>query len=468
MVMPAIYPITCHTDHVGAGSTFVVVQGFAHNGCDHIPLALKKGASRIVVDQELSSELCFLITKQGAKLERVENARKALACLSAQASDHAHKKLKLIGITGTKGKTTTAHLLFHILKNAGIKVGLLSTVGNAIGEMHLPASLTTPQPDYLHQFFATAVAHGCEWIVMEVAAQAISLHRIEQLEFDVAIMTNFDRDHLEFYDSMESYFADKVALLEYRKPDAPVWINKDDARLSKLHPSNARWFSYKERAELTGILQDTQQLSLHAQISYHNKTYSLHCPALAGDYNLSNAIAAVGAAQSVGIDLVQSVSLLSTFAGIAGRQERISLSNGAIAIIDYAHNPQSYEAFFKTVRPHTNHLLVVFGAGGNRDTGKRPQMGALAAQYADLIIITTDNPRHEDPEAIEQDILRGISQQDRKRVICEPDRKRAIEKAYALSRKGSIIALLGKGPDEYQLIGDQKIPFSERKILFSQ
>lgn len=464
-MMPTIYPVTCHTDHIGAGSTFVVIQGFAHNGCDHISRALKKGASRIVVDQELSPELRSLIEKHGATLERVDTARKALAQLSAQASGNAHKKLKLIGITGTKGKTTTACLLFHILKHAGVKAGLLSTVGNAVGDLQLPAFLTTPQPDYLHQFFSKAVEEQCEWIVMEVAAQAVGLHRIDGLQFDAVIMTNFDRDHLEFYDSMESYFADKVALLDHRKVNAPVWINQDDAWLSKLTPFCARWFSCKKSADISGALQKTNKFHLSAQIQFQEKNYSLECSALAGEYNLSNCLAAIGAAQTVGISAEQSVSLLSTFAGIAGRQERIALSNGAVAIIDYAHNAQSYEAFFKTVRPHTDHLIVVFGAGGDRDSGKRPEMGRLAAMYADGIIITTDNPRYENPDKIVKDILGGIEKSARSKVIIESDRARAIEKAYSLSRAGSIIALLGKGPDEYQIIRDQKIPFSEKTIL---
>lgn len=465
--MPAIYPVTCHTDHVGLGSTFVVIQGFARNGCAYIATALKKGATRIVVDQELSCELRQQIEKQGATVVRVQDARKALAQLTAQASDHAHKKLKLIGITGTKGKTTAAHLLFHMLRTAGIKAGLLSTVGNAIGNTQFASSLTTPQPDYLHQFFKVAVEQQCEWIVMEVAAQAVSMHRIEGLQFDAVIMTNFDRDHLEFYDSMESYFADKVALLNYRKPEAPVWINRDDQWLSKITTSHLKWFGCHSDLELTGAMHPSYDFSVSAYVRYQEKAYTVRCPSLAGEYNLSNILAAMGGALEASMSIKESVAALTSFAGIVGRQERISLANGALAIIDYAHNPQSYRALFQTLRPYTEHLIVVFGAGGNRDKGKRPEMGAIVAEYADLIIITTDNPRHENPDKIVADIMQGIAMHDRDRVISEPDRKKAIENACAVSRKGSIIALLGKGPDEYQLIGDTKIPFSEREILSS-
>ncbi len=467
-MMPTIYPVTCHTDHVGSGSTFVVIQGFAHNGCAYIASALQKGATMIVVDQELSPELYTQIKKQGAGVMRVHDARKALAQLSAQASDHAHKKLKLIGITGTKGKTTTAHLLFHMLKTAGMRVGLLSTVGNAIGDSRFAPSLTTPQPDYLHQFFQHAVQQQCEWIVMEVAAQAISLHRIDGLQLDAIIMTNFDREHLEFYDSMESYFADKVALLNYRKAGAPAWINRDDAWLSGIESSGIHWFSSSMPAELSGSACSSSNFTLAADVFYQGASARLQCPTLSGAYNFSNILAALGGAITAGLSMHDAAQAVSTFAGVAGRQERIQLANGATAIIDYAHNPQSYRAFFQTVRSYTDHLIVIFGAGGNRDQGKRPEMGAVVAQYADQIIITTDNPRHEDPDQIVAGIMQGISSEKHDRVIYEPDRAKAIEKAYALSRSGSLIALLGKGPDEYQLIGNLKIPFSERKILLSQ
>ncbi len=463
--IPKIYPVTSHTDHVGPGSTFVVIKGLAHNGCAYIATALQRGASTIVVDQELSEDLHQQAVRAGVKIEQVANARKALAELSAQASDQAHKKLKLIGITGTKGKTTTAHLLFHMLKGAGIKTALLSTVNNVIGDMQFSSSLTTPQPDYLHQFFKVAVANGIEWVVMEVAAQAVSLHRIEGLQFDAVIMTNFAREHLEFYDSMETYFADKIKLLAYRKPLVPAWINRDDTVLSHIKADHINWFGCKKKGVLAGALHNTTDFTLSADVIYRATQYRINCPTLSGEYNLSNILAAIGGALTVGLSFDEIKEGIATFPAIAGRQERYKLANGATVLIDYAHNPLSYWAFFKTIDLLTDHVIVVFGAGGDRDQGRRPEMGAIVAQYADILIITTDNPRHEDPEKIVADILRGIPENIRDSIICEPDRKKAIEKAYALSRKDSIIALLGKGPEEYQLIGDTKIPFSEREIL---
>ena len=270
-MMPAIYPVTAHTDHVGPGTLFVVVRGFHHNGCAHIVTALQKGARKIVVDQDLPQNLRIEIMQKGASILRVPDSRKALAQLSAAATDHAHSKLKIIGITGTKGKTTSAHLLFHFLQRAGIKAGLLSTVANAIGDVQFAPSLTTPQPDYLHQFFSQAVAQGIEWVVMEVAAQAISMHRIDGLLFDAVIMTNFDREHLEFYDSMDLYFAAKKKLLAHRRPGAVAWINKDDPWLSKIASDFTNWFSCRQPSQLSGAMMPSSDFSLSARISFQNQ-----------------------------------------------------------------------------------------------------------------------------------------------------------------------------------------------------
>ncbi len=462
-----IYPVTCHTDHVGRGTTFVVIQGYTHNGTEYIKCALEKGAQLIVADQSLPFGLQDLITLYGAQFKRVANARRALALLSAQASDYAHRKLKIIAITGTKGKTTTANILFHILQNAGIKVALISTTGNAIGSRRFPAHLTTPQPDYLHNFFKEAFQSGMQWVVMEVAAQAVSLHRIEGLRFSALLMTNIGREHLEFYGSMDAYVADKLKLLKFRKLNASAWINKDDTWLKWIEAKSVHWFGMGVEAELAGNLLATKNFSLSAEIFVSKKKYTIACPTLLGSYNLSNILAAIAGAMEVGLSSKKIATGLVSFPGIPGRQEQYVLSNGALAIIDYAHNPLSYKALFSTIRPLTNHLVLVFGAGGDRDSGRRPEMGELAAFYGDQIIITTDNPRTENPEDIVEGILSGIPEEIRSTIIIEPNRKKAIKKAYELSKKGSILALLGKGPDEYQLVGEKKIRFSERKILKS-
>lgn len=467
MKFPGVYPVSCHTDHVGFGSTFVVIQGYTNNGICFISTALKKGAKTIVVDQPLSDKLMQEINRFGATIMKVANARKALAELSSQASGNAHRKLKIIGITGTKGKTTTAVLLFHMLHEAGYQAALISTVFNAIGSYQLKNSLTTPHPDYLHQFFKIANNVGIEWVVMEVAAQAVSLHRIDGIQFDAVIMLNIAREHLEFYDSMESYAAAKLSLLNYRKKGAPAWLNTDDEWLSVIKGKNFHWFGMKKQAALQGVLINRPSLSLHAHLFYEEQVYQLECSRLCGTYNVYNLLAACSGALHVGIPWKQIQRAVKNFSHIPGRLEQYRLTNNAVAIIDYAHNPLSYEALFETLRSRTDNLIVVFGAGGERDGGRRPEMGRIVAQYADLLFITTDNPRGEDPGKIVDDILQGISGEQQCKVVIEPDRKQAIIKAYEQSGNGSIIALLGKGPDEYQLINGLKLPFSERAIIQS-
>ncbi len=465
MKQAEIYPVTCHTDHVGLGSTFVVVRGFNCNGMRYVPIALEKGASVIVVDQPIEHDIRFLIEKSGAQFQFVPDSRKALAQLSAQASQNAHTKLKIIGITGTKGKTTTAHVLFHMLSSGSKKTALISTTGNRIIDEQFPPSLTTPQPDYLHHFFKKCLEQDVEYVVLEVAAQAISLQRIHGLEFDALIYTNIGREHMEFYDSMDAYISAKKALISYCKPFAHIYINKDDTLLRGIEDSRVRFYSLHSSAFLSATLLDSEPFSLKAHIKNAAFQCDVFYSALSGEYNVSNFLGAFGVAYDCGVSLDDIIKAGRTFPGIPGRQERYVLPNGATAIIDYAHNPISFQAFFKGIRPLTDHIIVVFGAGGDRDQGRRPEMGAIAAKYADTIIITTDNPRSEDPKEIVDHIVGGIPVQKRAQIMIEYDRERAIQSAYSHSKRGSIIALLGKGPDEYQLIQGKKYAFSERAIV---
>ncbi len=465
--LPHIFPVTCHTDHVGPGSIFVAIKGFSTDGTHYIKTALERGATTIVVEDTTTFDTALwqAIYKQRCMVQRVTDARRALAQLSAKAAGYPLKKLKIIGVTGTKGKTTTVNLIFHMLQTAGISSAMISSVGNAINEETLKPSLTTPQPDYLHQFFKVCADNNIEWVVMEVASHAITLHRIEGILFDAVVITNIAREHLEFYSSMDEYAATKLQLLSYRKRHAFAWLNKDDERLAGVTAKNVYYFSLKEAADITGIVSEGKDVGLACKVHIHKKQYMLSCPALMGEYNAANILAALGAGKSVGIAPLVMKNACEIFKGVKGRLEKYPLPNGATVIIDCAHNPLSYEALFSTLRLKTNHLIVVFGAGGERDQGRRPQMGAIVAQYADCLFITTDNPRSEDPAKIVADIMEGIPLQAREKVIIEPDRERAIHGAYERSMAGTIIALIGKGQDEYQVIGTQKIPFNERAII---
>lgn len=460
------FPVTCHTDHVGQGSVFVAIKGQSSDGALYILDALKKGATTIVIqdDTNLAPEIIEAINDNNATLEMVSDARKALAQLSAQAAGNPARSLKIIGITGTKGKTTTSYLMFHMLKAMGIRAALISTVNNYIHDEIYPPSLTTPQADYLQQFLKKCVDQQIAWVVMEVAAHAVTLDRIYGISFDAVMITNIAQEHLEFYPSMDAYAAAKIALLSYRKPGAPAWLNGDDERLVKISAPDSYFYSLEHDASVHGDYAPQDPLTVAISLA-DGSSEQLVCPALIGRYNGYNLVAAVACLTSLGFDLLALKKAAYSFTGVPGRLEQYKLSNGAIAIIDYAHNPLSYQALLSTLREKTAQLIVVFGAGGERDANRRPIMGGIVARYADIIVITTDNPRSEDPRQIVADIMAGIPDEARDKIVIELDREKAIKLAFSKSMAGAFITMLGKGPDEYQQIGKIKHPFSERAIV---
>ncbi len=463
-MLPKVFPVTCHTDYVGHGSVFVAINGMNQDGIAYIQTALQKGAKKIVIQQEtaISEQLLALITQAGATIEKVEDARKALGVLSAQAAGYPARKLKILGITGTKGKTTTGHMLYNLLLSSGYKVAALGTVENKIGEaITLPAPLTTPQPDYLHQFFKVCVEQSIEYVVMEVAAQALTFRRIETLAFDGLIFTNLEREHGELYPTMEEYFQAKYQLFKYAKPDAPILINGDDhygQRILATNSDNQQYKSYgkKDNNTYQGDFYEQELVIDQDHFTYKN---------FPGEFNSYNLLACLALCYALRIDKESLKKGTIHLPRLRGRLEEYRLPNGARAFIDYAHTPASFKGLFETVRPWTNHLIVVFGAGGGKDHTKRPLMGQYAAEFADLVILTADNPRNEKVESIIDDIKVGIASEFKDKVIVQVDRQKAIEKAYECSIKTSIILILGKGPDEYQIIGNEKILFQERVIL---
>lgn len=414
------------------------------DGVVYIPEAIVRGASRVVVarDVEIPVETERLITEKSINLLRVDEPRRALAELSAEALNFPARKLHFIVITGTKGKTTTAFLTEYILRFAGIKTALLSTVYNSILGECFATKLTTEQPDYLHVFFDLCVKAGVSTVVFEVAAQAFTLYRVHGIQFDLGIFTNFSREHGEFYQTQEEYFRAKTGIVAHLRPDAPLLYNEEDSTVASF----ARSYPF-------------------SQPFSHSHLY--RCPRLVGKFNAYNVAAATRCAELMDISALVIQEALNVFPGVPGRLDRYNLPNGAFAFIDYAHNPASFEAVLSELRGITDHLIVLFGAGGERDVKKRPLMGAVASHYADLVIITSDNPRSEDPVVIADQIQEGIAAEDWTKVARELDREKAIQLAYKRSGTGSIIVLLGKGPDEYQIVDGVTYPFSERSILLS-
>lgn len=467
MEFPHIFPVTSHTDFVGPGSTFIAIQGMKADGVSYIPHAIERGATTIVIQDSvtLPRELEQLLEEKKITLVRVPQPRRALATFSARAFNFPAQKLKIIGITGTKGKTTTAFLIEHILASAGYKTALLSTVYNKILQHQLPTTLTTQHPDYLHLFFDQCLKARVEYVVMEVAAQAFNLDRVYGIEFDAFIFTNFDQEHAEFYPTLDSYFQAKCALLKQTKPQVPMLINTDNqwcATIAHAYPTAHTFGMHNTQYAFTIARATSHATNL---ILTNSTDQTIIATSLIGTYNAYNITGAFALCHSLGIATQSIASALATFDHVPGRLEHHILPNGALGIIDYAHNPSSYQSVLSTLRTLTDHLLIVCGAGGDRDKTKRPLMGALATQYADHVIFTSDNPRTENPATIIQEIISGVLPEHQHKFECELDREKAIIKAYHHSKKGSIIALLGKGPDHYQIINDTKFYFNETEIL---
>lgn len=473
--MPLVFPVTCHTDTVGKGTTFVVIKGLSKDGLEFVPLALEKGAIKIVVEKNvsISSQLHDLCASYGAIIDYVDNSRQALAELSAQAAGYPAQKLKIYAVTGTKGKTSSVWMLYHMFCNLRIKAALISTIGNYLNTYHFKSGMTTPQPDYIHQFLKLCVEQGITHVVMETAAQATTFFRLETIQFDALIFTNLEREHKELYSSMEDYFEAKRKLCDHLKPGGDLFVNYDTPfgkKMCQIYPHAVSFSCETEKSTWSCSWNDTEPEKIvtlsfnpptknHARISYIF-TYSQFIGLFNG-YNLLGVLLVIIYNDCVYKEIQDALDMIPS---IPGRMEKYTLKNGATVIIDYAHTPSSFEALFTALSQPSLKLFIVFGAGGGKDPDKRPLMGSIAALYGTRVFITNDNPRYEDPHIIASDIYQGIPSDYHHKVTIELDRQKAIEAAIQESDKDTLILLLGKGPDEYQLIQGAKIVFSERLI----
>lgn len=465
-------PVTCHTDFVCKGSTFVAIKGNKLNGNDFIPLAIKKGANKIVIQKNnnLSKDILDLIISNNLELQQVDDCRLALAQLSAKAWNYPNKKLKIIGVTGTKGKTSSTFLLHHIFNFAGYKTAMLSGVYNIINDKKYKSQLTTALPDYLYAFLSKCVEEGVEYVVMESAAQAFTLKRLVGLEFSGVIFTNLDFEHMEFYSSMEEYFDAKKDIFKQLKKEASVLVNIDNVWGNKIASQNKKFFTLsfdrKKNADFFVEVKKNNLTGIEIRITYQEKNYIFHSN-LIGIFNAYNVAGIVSLCLKFNIEESIISKGLKSFKSIPGRMEIYSLKNGSLAIIDHAHNPLSFSSVLPILKSISKKLIVVFGAGGDRDKQRRPMMGDIASTVADKVIITSDNPRSENIEDIIKQIIGGVSEKNLKKVICESDRTKAIKKAYELSNKDDVIAILGKGADEYEIIGLEKKFFSDKEVILS-
>ncbi|MFA5075038.1 MAG: UDP-N-acetylmuramoyl-L-alanyl-D-glutamate--2,6-diaminopimelate ligase [Candidatus Babeliales bacterium] len=479
-MIPKIYPVTCNTDNIGPCSTFVAIKGFNQDGNKFIPKAIELGANKIILcktEKNKNYEKIFSNTE----FIYVTNTRKALAKFTAKALNYPAKKLKFIGITGTKGKTTTSFLIEHILRSSGFKTALLGTVKNKILDQEIESCLTTPNSDYLQMFFAACIKQNVDYVIMEVSAHALSLDRVEEIEFDIACFTNLAHEHLDFYENMENYFQAKFSLFNKLKTNGSIIINLDNnwgqravQDLNKANKKNYNILPYSLKSQqilhenshknifnfhiqensLSGIKIKPQNLpDLDVSEIFSSKIF--------GEFNAYNLAMAFLSCKAINLQTSNILNAIKDFPGTPGRLQMHTLKNQAKAVVDYAHNPSSMQAILQTLKPLTKDLIVIFGCGGDRDKTKRPIMGKIAAEYADKIIITDDNPRTENRESIIKDILAGLEKKDLIKTSCIPDRDKAIKKAVELATTNSVIALLGKGHENYYLINGKKLHFDD-------
>jgi UDP-N-acetylmuramoyl-L-alanyl-D-glutamate--2,6-diaminopimelate ligase len=447
---------------VQPGNVFVALKGLKAAGTDFAEEAIRRGAVAVVSDQAASSTTAVpWIT--------VPDARGAMASLAAEFYSHPSRSMQVVGITGTNGKTTTAYLLRAVFVAAGKKCGLLGTVTYSLGDQELPASRTTPEAPDVQRMFRQMVDSGCAACVMEVSSHALAMRRVDETTFAAGVFTNLTRDHLDYHRDMESYFAAKKRLFEMLPAGAPGAINLDDPRAEAVRKVTATPVTYaiNKPADVTpGPLSLTfDGLEFDArtpQGSVHVKSK------LVGRPNVSNILATVAVATSLGLPVAAIERGLSSLGGVPGRFEVVSQPGDDIAVvIDYAHTDDALKNLLETARPLApRRVITVFGCGGDRDRTKRPLMGAVASRLSDVVVITSDNPRTEDPSRIIDEIKRGVpaSERDQKRAFTIVDRREAIQFAIGTAAPGDLVLLAGKGHEKSQTIGTRELPFDETAI----
>jgi UDP-N-acetylmuramoyl-L-alanyl-D-glutamate--2,6-diaminopimelate ligase len=442
---------------VTPGTLFFCVRGFTRDGHAFAADAVSRGAVALVVDHRLDLAIPQVV---------VGDVRASMAPAAAAFYGHPTRELLTVGITGTNGKTTSAYLVRALLEASGFPTGLLGTVKSVIGGVAHEVERTTPEAIELQRTFREMLVAGDRACALEVSSHALSLHRADAIEFDVAIFTNLTQDHLDFHASMEEYFAAKRRLFTDLRPRHAV-VNIDD-------PYGARLAREVDHAELITVGLEGRDASVRAtdvHTSLLGSTFTIEGPdrerwevtsPLPGRFNVLNVLGAYAAARALGVEGAAAIEAIASAGQVPGRFETVDAGQPFAVLVDYAHTPDSLENVLVAARQLTRgSLRVVFGCGGDRDRGKRPLMGEIAARLADHVIVTSDNPRSEDPQAIIDEILAGTARS----VEHEVDRRVAIERAIAAARSGDVVVIAGKGHELGQeFAGGRKLPFDDREV----
>lgn len=456
----AIHDVVCDSRLAKPGTLFIAVKGVAVDAHKFIPAVTDAGAVAIVCEtmpETLASGVTYV---------QVENSTIALAHIAGQWYDQPSRKLKLVGVTGTNGKTTTATLLYDLTRRMGYKAGLLSTVKNIVDTTEIPAKQTTPDHLTLNRLLHEMVEAGCDYAFMEVSSHACVQHRVDGLTFAGGIFTNLTRDHLDFHKTTENYIAAKKSFFDSLPAHAFALVNTDD-KVGEVMVQNCKaskhTYSLRTMADFKCRILEERLDGTSLVINGKNVEVLF-----TGRFNAYNLLSVYGAAVLLGFDADEVAVKMSTLLPVAGRFQTIHAPQGYTAIVDYAHTPDALVNVLSSVRDILNNngnIITVCGCGGNRDTGKRPIMAREAANRSDRVILTSDNPRFENPEDILHDMEAGLDPDNRNHVITITDRREAIRTACMLAQPGDVIVVAGKGHEDYQEIKGVKHHFDDREEL---
>ncbi len=456
---------------VGANTLFVAIEGFESDGHRFIHDAISRGAVAVVVSSGRRAEFAG-IAEQGITLIDAENSRRALSQLSAAFFRYPASRMAVLGITGTNGKTSVTYMLESILSAAGYTPGIIGTVNYRWGGKNLTARNTTPESRDLQELLSTMSSDGVDVAIMEVSSHGLDLNRVDDISFDVSVFTNLSRDHLDYHHTFDDYFTAKMKIFDLLersvKPERCGVVNIDDVYGKRILDRRDS-FSYPlvsygisddahVSASVESIVNAIDGISYQLTEADHREAITLQ---LSGIFNVYNSLCAIAVARALHLPFEQIREGLAAVKRIPGRFDRIASRLGFHVIVDYAHTDDALLKLLESVQGlHPRRLIAVFGCGGNRDVTKRPIMGKIAVEHADWVVITNDNPRREDPRRIIDDIVAGV---DRDNYEIIPDRAEAIERAIGMAEAGDIVVIAGKGHEDYQILGTERIHFDDRE-----
>jgi UDP-N-acetylmuramoyl-L-alanyl-D-glutamate--2,6-diaminopimelate ligase len=464
-----VHRIQYDSRKVERGDCFVALRGAGTDGHRFVEAAIERGAKVVVLEKDDTLPDSYFMHTHVVKVV-VPDSRKALAMMSANFFGHPSRELTMVGVTGTNGKTTTTHLVKSMLEAAGQRVGLIGTIEYKIGDAVIPASHTTPESLELNGMLAQMLTSGCQSVSMEVSSHALHQSRVYGIGYDVAVFTNLTQDHLDYHGTMDEYFLAKKILFDSLSDDSVAVTNCDDdwgRKIVSTTKGHTITYGVSEKADVRAT---EIRLSLDGttfKVRSGNNEYPVSS-ALVGRFNVYNILSAYSAGVALEFEHNTIVSGIGSVNNVRGRFERITSPKGWTAIIDYAHTPDALEKCLRTIhdvlpKENRGRIITVFGAGGDRDRTKRPLMGTIAGALSDIAIVTSDNPRTEDPQQIINEIVAGM--QRGATVSQDVDRRSAIHSALSQARSGDVVLIAGKGHEDYQVIGKEKRHFSDREVV---